>query len=89
MTEKLFFNICAGLINLTYKKRRCNFNMCTFLYIKIRAANESEDEAKARSCRRRLFLQRFTFFFFLRSGGFSGAGRGVAFMFFHSELKFC
>lgn len=63
MTEKLFFNICASLINLTYKKRRCNFNMCTFLHIKIRAANESEDEAKARSCRRRLFLQRFTFFF--------------------------
>lgn len=56
MTEKLFFNICASLINLTYKKRRCNFNMCTFLHIKIRAANESEDEAKARSCRRRLFL---------------------------------
>lgn len=29
----------------------------------------------------------FSTFFFLRSGGFSGAGR--AFMFFHSELKFC
>lgn len=59
MTEKLFFKICASLTNLTYKKRRCNFNMCTFLYIKIRAANESEDEAKARSCRRRLFLHVF------------------------------